>query len=366
MEVQSSILKRQLDKVRLDDGGYDVKSLVSLIDQAYMDAEKERRMANRSLHLMSSELLESNQDLRQQTAELQESQEQLMEASQQLTMAARYAGMAEVATNVLHNIGNILNSVNTTASLLSEKVMTSKMMNLIRIKSMLQEHQDDLVGFLTIDPKGKLLPEYIMKLADFWKENQDYILHELDILNKNIDYIKDCIAMQQTMANTSGMVEFVNPEKVIDAILRLQENSTEKSLITVEKKYDPLPAIILDRIKLHQILVNLFQNAFQALLSSKTKDKKIIISINNLPNNHLQIRIQDNGGGILPENLAKIFGHGFTTKKTGHGFGLHYCANAATEMGGTLEATSPGLDQGATFILTVPYKSGSESSHTHE
>lgn len=366
MEIQSNILKRQLDKVYLSDGQYDVESLIYLIDQAYIDAEKERRMANRSLNLMSTELLASNQELRQQTTELRESKEQLMEASQQLTMAARYAGMAEVATNVLHNIGNILNSVNTTASLLSEKIMTSKMVNLIRIKSMIQEHQDDFVGFLTTDPKGKLLPEYIIKLADFWKENQDYILHELDTLNKNIDYIKDCIAMQQAMANTSGMVEFVNPEKIIDSILSLQGKSTEKSLITFEKKYDNLPAIILDRIKLHQILVNIFQNAFQALLSSQTKDKRMIISILNLPNNHLQIRIQDNGGGISPENMEKIFGHGFTTKRNGHGFGLHYCANAATEMGGKLEATSPGLDQGATFILTVPYQRGSESSHADE
>jgi signal transduction histidine kinase len=68
----------------------------------------------------------------------------------------------------------------------------------------------------------------------------------------------------------------------------------------------------------------------------------------------VSIIVRDNGIGIPPENLIKIFNHGFTTKRDGHGFGLHSGANAAKEMGGSLTAESNGPGLGATFTLELP------------
>jgi signal transduction histidine kinase len=64
--------------------------------------------------------------------------------------------------------------------------------------------------------------------------------------------------------------------------------------------------------------------------------------------------VRDNGVGIQPNHLAKIFAHGFTTRAEGHGFGLHSSANAASEMGGKLTVASEGFDCGATFTLEIP------------
>jgi signal transduction histidine kinase len=69
----------------------------------------------------------------------------------------------------------------------------------------------------------------------------------------------------------------------------------------------------------------------------------------------LRIKVADNGNGITPEHLARIFSHGFTTRKDGHGFGLHSCALAAQEMGGSLVVHSAGAGQGATFTLDIPF-----------
>ena len=66
------------------------------------------------------------------------------------------------------------------------------------------------------------------------------------------------------------------------------------------------------------------------------------------------MEVTDNGEGIPKENLTRIFQHGFTTKKTGHGFGLHSGSNAAREMGGSLNVRSDGTGTGATFILELP------------
>jgi signal transduction histidine kinase len=66
------------------------------------------------------------------------------------------------------------------------------------------------------------------------------------------------------------------------------------------------------------------------------------------------IIVRDNGVGILPENLTRIFGHGFTTKKDGHGFGLHSGALAAKQMNGALSVQSAGPGKGAAFTLELP------------
>ena len=68
----------------------------------------------------------------------------------------------------------------------------------------------------------------------------------------------------------------------------------------------------------------------------------------------LEIEVEDNGCGIRDEDLQRIFHHGFTTKKNGHGFGLHVSANAATEMGAKLHVHSDGPGRGASFFLDIP------------
>ena len=104
------------------------------------------------------------------------------------------------------------------------------------------------------------------------------------------------------------------------------------------------------------MLTNLVKNSREAMVAAKHQGQRAVlrISVEQLDTDLMEIRISDNGCGIGPENLDKIFNHGFTTKDQGHGFGLHTCANFMTEMGGTLRAESDGIGKGATFVMRFP------------
>ncbi|HXM74252.1 MAG TPA: ATP-binding protein, partial [Chthoniobacterales bacterium] len=115
-----------------------------------------------------------------------------------------------------------------------------------------------------------------------------------------------------------------------------------------------VPLIRVDRHKVLQILINVIRNAKYALDDVERTDKKIVISISSPDEQNVQIVISDNGIGISPENLTRVFAHGFTTREGGHGFGLHSGALAARSMGGSLTAASAGIGQGATFTLELP------------
>jgi signal transduction histidine kinase len=103
-----------------------------------------------------------------------------------------------------------------------------------------------------------------------------------------------------------------------------------------------------------QILVNLIRNAKYALDDSKRTDKLLTIKLGRNGGDHIKIDVVDNGVGIPEENLTRIFGHGFTTRSNGHGFGLHSSALAIKELGGSLTAHSDGVGKGATFTLLLP------------
>jgi hypothetical protein len=138
---------------------------------------------------------------------IKEAEAKLETTHKQLVEASRVAGMAEVATTVLHNVGNVLNSVNISASVVADKVKNSKTANLARAAAMLQEHEADLAGFLAHDPKGSKLPAYFATLAECLATEQNEILAELSSLCANIEHIKEIVAMQQAYAKVAGLQE---------------------------------------------------------------------------------------------------------------------------------------------------------------
>jgi signal transduction histidine kinase len=122
----------------------------------------------------------------------------------------------------------------------------------------------------------------------------------------------------------------------------------------VIRDFQPVPQILAERGKVLQILVNLIRNAKYAADDGRHTDKVITLRITTGAPGRVHLAVQDNGVGIPAENLTRIFGHGFTTRKTGHGFGLHSSANAAKEMKGSLSVHSDGPGQGASFTLDLP------------
>ncbi len=272
----------------------------------------------------------------------------------ELNAKSRQAGMAEIATTVLHNVGNVLNSVNVSAELVSSQMRTSKAQGLGKVAQMMNEHVHDLSDFLTKDHKGKMLPDYLLKLAKVVAQEQQGIIEELGQLTKGIDHIKTIVAAQQSYAVAVSIVETVPVAELIDDALRMSAGLLARQEVTVVKNIADLPLLPLDRHRMLLILVNLINNAKQALDGVIDRSRCVTFSASLADGSVLRITVADNGNGIAPEHLARIFSHGFTTRKDGHGFGLHSCALAAQEMGGSLSVRSDGAGQGATFVLDIP------------
>ena len=281
--------------------------------------------------------------------------EELDKLNRQLIDASRNAGMADVATGVLHNVGNVLNSVSVSATLVGDRLRRSKVTNLRRATAMLREQNGHLAEFLTTDPKGKLLPEYLGTAADQLFAEQTELVAEMDSVGLHIEHIKEIVSMQQNYAKVSGVYENLRPQELVEDALRLNVAAFERHHIDLSREFEKdLPKICVDRHKFLQILINLLRNAKHAMEDKPEGERQMVIRVGLAGPGRVKIVVSDNGIGIPAENLAKIFNHGFTTKKDGHGFGLHSGANAAKEMNGNLVARSKGPGQGAEFTLELP------------
>ena len=263
--------------------------------------------------------------------------------------------MAEVATNVLHNVGNVLNSVNVSSSLIAEKVKNSKMANLAKVAALLQANEKNIGNFFNDDPKGKQLPGYLASLTAHLAQEQEEILRETGLLVNNIIHIKEIVAMQQDYAKSSGILESLVVTDLVEDALRMNTGAMMRHNVKVVRDFADLPPILTEKHKVLQILVNLIRNAKYACDESGRDDKRITLRLRN-GDDRIKISVIDNGIGVSAENLTRIFNHGFTTRKEGHGFGLHSGANAAKELGGTLTVFSEGIGQGAAFTLEIPAK----------
>ncbi|VVC75417.1 Sensor protein FixL [Aquicella siphonis] len=282
-------------------------------------------------------------------------EEEVSSLQRQLMTSARRAGMADVATSILHNVGNVLNSVNVSINLISEYIKESDIHKLLKVERMMMENEANIAEYLTQNEKGKLIPKYLLVYTEKLQDNVEKVRIELRNLTEQIGHIKTITEMQKSLSGVSGVVEKVYLPESIDTAIKMCGNNIEKSGIAIIKNFEEMPFICTDNSKLIQILVNLINNAKDALLAdSSVKKKSIIISIKKISHEFLSLQVKDNGIGIEYKNLTKIFSFGFTTKTTGHGFGLHSSALAAKELGGKLEAHSDGPRQGALFELTLP------------
>jgi len=288
------------------------------------------------------------------TTALKAAEQKLEAAHRELVQASHQAGMAEVAIGVLHNVGNVLNSVTVAASVLGITLRKSSLGGLSKLAKLLHEHQADLGRFLTEDPRGRQVPVYVENLAKHLETERTGMLAELEGLTRNIEHISGIVAAQQDFAKVCGMTEDVALAELIEDAIRIQGGAFERHSIRLVRDYGTVPVVSLDKHKVLQIAVNLLTNAKQACDAHNRPDKCITLRLKTLGEERVRLEVSDNGQGIAPENLGRIFSQGFTTRKDGHGFGLHSGALSARELGGSLTVQSEGTGKGATFVLELP------------
>ena len=260
--------------------------------------------------------------------------------------------MAEVATNVIHNVGNVLNSVNTSFYQVQEISTRTNIDNIEKLAVMLLENVDQ-PNFLRDDDRGKQIPNYLKMVAEQIATDRNEIEEELASTRRHLEHIKTIVAMQQKFATPSHVIEETNLAQLIEDAIVISSSSLIRHNISLVRDYSGKIVVWLDQHQVMQILVNLIRNAKHACQAAENPNAQIKISVVQSAEK-IQVVVKDNGIGIATDNLLKLFSHGFTTKKNGHGFGLHSGANCAKAMGGSLEATSEGIGHGATFTLTLP------------
>ena len=293
---------------------------------------------------------------------LKEAEQKMEVLHRELLQASRTAGMAEVATGVLHNVGNVLNSVNVSAGVVAERLRTSKVDGVAKLTRLLREQGANLAHFFTVDDRGRKVPAYLEQLAEHLEQERVELGKELSGLILNIDHIKEIVAMQQNYARVLGVVETVALPELVEDAFKIQGGAYTRHGIAVERDYEELPPLSVDKHAVLQILVNFMQNAKYACDASNRPDKRVTVRIRAAGPERVKVEVIDNGVGIAPENLTRIFSQGFTTRKGGHGFGLHSGALAVKQLGGSLTVHSDGVGHGATFILELPCKPPAETS----
>lgn len=287
---------------------------------------------------------------------------------QQLLTTSRLAGMAEVATYVLHNVGNVLNSVNLLGAAIASDLHDSQVGAVRKLADLLASKGRDLGRFVAEDPRGQKVPSYLKHLGAHLAQEQSDLHRKVESLTENIQHIKEIVATQHAYAKLSGVLETATLEDIVEDALRMQGEILAHHNITLLRDYAIAPPLLVDRHKVLQILFNLLQNAKHACDQSdaaqkQTVEKQITVRIRTRDDHYVSVCVLDNGMGIAPENLTRIFAQGFSTRKDGHGLGLHSSVLMAQDMGGTLKAYSDGPGRGASFTLELPLTTKTDSSH---
>jgi PAS domain S-box-containing protein len=275
------------------------------------------------------------------------------EVNRKMVTLSHAAGKAEVAADILHNVGNVLNSINVSLSTFEEKLRRSKSKYLEQLAELFRAHDSDLASFLTSTEKGQQALKFFLMLVPELTQERARDIDEVKSLARHLDHVKRIVATQQGTASALGVTEELTLAEVVEASLRYQTNLIEENQIDVRLEVEQIPALTTDKNKLQQIIVNLVKNACESLAEARPIDPRVTIS-GEVRDKGIALTVSDNGLGIPPEVLEKVFSHGFTTKAGGHGFGLHSCALFARQMGGKLTVQSSGINQGARFELVLP------------
>ena len=349
-----------------------VKSFNDMLDQIQLrdtelmaHNEKTEKLVEEA-QAYAQEVVVTNKELQEEIKERQNAEDKLLELSVTLekrvkdrtieleelnkviSEVSRSAGMSEVASGILHNVGNILNSVNVSSSVIRQNIRNTGMQNLSKIVDMLEENKEQLSDYITSDSKGKKIPEFLRLLTDKLKTEHTDLFNELDELDKNIDHIKNVVSTQQSYAGNYGVIESVKLTDLIEDALKINLSELEKNGMILMRKFDDIPVVELDKHKVLQVIINLISNAKHALKDSDNPQKILTLSLYR-DEGRIVFSVEDSGVGIKADDIPHLFEYGFKKRDGGHGFGLHNSALVANELGGKITVESEGPGKGACF-----------------
>lgn len=296
--------------------------------------------------------IDSDDELGSLARELDTMVARLAEAQTRLVEAARAGGMSEIATSVLHDVGNALQGVGVSADLIGERLTGRNVADLARVATLLDRHSDDLARWLTEDPRGRCVPAFLVELAAAFQRDQSALQSELRTLRAGVEHIGALVSAQQRHAGRRGALELVAVGELLDSAVQLSAAGGQGGAV-IERRYEAGVFARAEKHRLLAVLVNLLRNARQAL-GEAAASGTVRLSVRSTADGLVRVEIEDDGIGIAAEDLGRIFQSGYSTKPGGHGLGLHSGAITVRELGGRLFAESAGPGLGARFVLELP------------
>lgn len=269
-------------------------------------------------------------------------------------------GKIEILDSILHNIGNAINSVAIGIGTIEEKLTNNKLtQHLVSLANAIKEHQGDFSDYVKNDPQGQKVAPFIIFLANRFEKFDEDLYKTLTRVHERTEHISDIIRTQKIISKRGVYRKNINLKEGIENAISLLQDTINRLNIEVTINCDNAPGEInIQESEFHQMLVNLIKNSIEAIgdlmASGNMKGTPFINIVCYSKGNTLLIQVIDNGIGIERDKLEIIFRAGYTTKKTGSGFGLHSIANFVKGVGGNIVAISDGVGTGATMEITIP------------
>jgi sensor domain CHASE-containing protein/signal transduction histidine kinase len=301
--------------------------------------------------LVSPSLTERNDEIGLVSRFFQTAFDQLEVAQISLVKASHEAGMASVAREVLHNAGNVFNSIRVAIGQLHSIAANSKILRLQESVALLNENKEDLDRYTKEDPKGSKVLPFLTALSDRLVDDHKHSLSELDDLSGSVAHMGEVILAQYTFASPMSQQEEVFLAPIVEESARIVQKSLQHHGVNLELSLEPEVKASCFPPLLIRVLVNLLTNAKDAVQCREAGDRTIKMQLKRLPQGGVSLLVQDNGEGVEVHDATRIFSNGFTTKPNGSGYGLHYCANTLREMGWSIRMESAGPGTGASFVL---------------
>lgn len=275
---------------------------------------------------------------------------------QELLESSRRLGMSEVATAVLHNIGNLLNGLNVSTGLLAQRLQELPVGDVPKISNLLKAHTEDIGNFLTESTKGKQVMPYLETLGNHLTGQYDLCLRDLETVLSQLEDVKDLVMGQENLTRAERILEPVSLKDLLEQALTVSQSQIIKHQITIERNYETIPKLVIDKYLCLRILINLIHQAKVSMTQPGDGPHRLSMGLHLHQDQQttVHIRIQDTGCGIPPEQLTKIFSQELSEPFEDQDAGLHESALAAKNMGGSLTASSEGQGKGATYTLSLP------------
>lgn len=288
------------------------------------------------------------------TEALEKANHELQATQEHLVKAAHLAGMAEISADVIHNLGNGLNSVNVAGALIKEHCEKLPVTKLRRVIGLMEANQQELADFLSQDERGRKVMPFLKNNLAALDRGRERLENEVDGLVEKTRAMNKIIFAQQALTENRDQYEDVGIIDMVEQVLVLQEESLREHHIRLVTDFEDRPTVRVHKTKFLRALGNLVKNAWESTMMRNPDDKEVRIHTFQPDPAWVRLEIIDNGTGIPAEDITRVFHQGYSTKPHGHGFSLHYCGNVISEMKGRITVQSQGVGKGATFRVDLP------------